>query len=420
METPLRSRQIATAAESSRPRWEGFVVAALLVIGLYCPTSGAGTPSKVFLGLDYAFCAILFLLLMVKRRDLPPMASRLAFVAIIPLLLVFTGFFGLREHSFGELAVFAMLALLWMLNVRSVRFENWLYPLFSVVNVLNVAIGIGVLAGNSAVGGFLSRYYAQFDAEMVPAMMFMHKPVLTFATHSVAGFFYYCFFYLNFRTYQLRGKKLFLIMAMLYLLLTVGLLSVTGLLLGAFGALQMFFYFSRRAQYRWLALAACAGVIGILLGFWRLSPAIRQWTETTQTASAILSSQENGFLGRLTSTGTMYPVLQYIREHPLAPVGFSSDSTIMTADVGLIAYFVRGSIFLVLWVYLGLFLFLKRSLILKRDLWFLFGLIMAFETGFSVIGYLRMLFLLPFFIVYLNELHRGAGAESAMREAKTA
>src|SRR5262245_58908253 len=209
---------LAKESETRLRRLEGPVVAALLVLGIYCPTSGNGIPSKLFLGLDYAFCAILFLLLMAKRRDLPSVPSRLALIAMIPLLMVFTALFGLREHSFGEVATFAMMALLWMLNLRTVRLENWFYPLFSALNVINIALGIAVLAGSGVVGQFLEKYYAQFDEQMVPGMMLMHKPVLTFATHSLAGFFYYLFFYANFRTYQIRGKKLFLAVASCYLL----------------------------------------------------------------------------------------------------------------------------------------------------------------------------------------------------------
>jgi hypothetical protein len=410
METVLRSAEFASATSNSPRRWESFVVAALLVVGIYCPTSGSGTPSKVFLGVDYVFCAILLLLLMVKRRDLPSVPSRLAFFAILPLLLLFTAVFGLREQSFGQLVSYAMVALVWMLNLRSVRFENWLYPLFSVVNVVNIALGVAVLAGSSVVGEFLSKYYAQFDEGLVTGMIFVHKPVLTFAAHSLAGFFYYLFFYANFRTYQVRGKKLFLALGICYLLLTVGLLSVTGLLLGVFGTLQILIYFWRRVPHRWFAFAACVGMAGILLGMWNVAPALKKWDETMQTASAILGSQQNGFLGRLSPTGTMYPALQYVQAHPFRPLGFSRNDTLLAADIGVLDYFIRGSIFLVVWAYGGLFLFLRRSMLAKWDLWALFGLILAFETGFAVIGYLRMLFLLPFFVVYLNQLRRVQGS----------
>jgi hypothetical protein len=91
----------------------------------------------------------------------------------------------------------------------------------------------------------------------------------------------------------------------------------------------------------------------------------------------------------------------------------------LAADIGVLDYFFRGSIFLVVWAYGGLFFFLRRSLLEKRDLWFVFGLILAFETGFAVIGYVRMLFLLPFFVVYLNELRR-AEAESVTISARAA
>lgn len=408
----LKPSQISAPGTGLR-KLEGLVIASLLVAGLYCPTSGNGIPSKVFIGIDYAVCATLLLLLMLKRKDLPSAAARLSLLAIIPLLVVFTVTFGLRTYSFGELASLAVLALLLMLNLRQVAFPPRLYHLFSAVNVFNIVLGIAVFAGSSVVGRFLTKYYAQFDDELVPFMLLVRKPVLTFATHSIAGFFFYLFFYANFQTYRIRGRKFFLVMALCYLLLTAGLLSVTGLLLAVLGSVQVLVYFWRRLPYPRLALAGSLTVLGILASFRYPDPAVKEWNEVSQAGRAILSSPENGFLGRLRPGGTMYPAMQYLKEHPFSPLGVSRRETLLVADTGLIDYMLRGSVFLVFWAYGGLFFFLRRSLLARWDLYFMFCAILAFELGFSVLGYLRMLFLLPFFVIYLNGLRQSeAGLEA--------
>ena len=72
-------------------------------------------------------------------------------------------------------------------------------------------------------------------------------------------------------------------------------------------------------------------------------------------------------------------------------------------------YYLRGSIFLVLTVYIGLFAFLRRNLIRRSDAYLLFAVITGFELGFGSLTYIRTLYLLPVFVVYLNDLRRAAG-----------
>jgi hypothetical protein len=85
-------------------------------------------------------------------------------------------------------------------------------------------------------------------------------------------------------------------------------------------------------------------------------------------------------------------------------VGLSRNDELLVADMGLLDYMIRGSIFLVVWVYGGLLFFLKRNVKAKADRYFLFAAIMMFELGFSVLLYSRTPFLLAFFVVYLNGL----------------
>ena len=111
----------------------------------------------------------------------------------------------------------------------------------------------------------------------------------------------------------------------------------------------------------------------------------------------------------------MYPGIEYVAEHPFTPLGVSKKSDLLIGDMGLLDYYLRGSVFLVAWAYAGLFFFLKRSLVDRRDLYFLFSVIIAFEVGFSSLTYFRTPYLLVFFVVYLNGLRESeAQAASAL------
>src|SRR5260370_35623157 len=92
-------------------------------------------------------------------------------------------------------------------------------------------------------------------------MVMFRKPVLTFGTHSLAGFFLYLFFYVNLQTYRLKGGKLFLSFALCYLFLTLSLLSVTGIILGLVGMLPIFYYLAPSMRHRWYCMSCQAVTI---------------------------------------------------------------------------------------------------------------------------------------------------------------
>jgi hypothetical protein len=77
----------------------------------------------------------------------------------------------------------------------------------------------------------------------------------------------------------------------------------------------------------------------------------------------------------------------------------------MFQDSGPIEYFLRGSVVLLGLVY-GSFFFFWRCLLATSDGYWLFLIILAFELGFTSLANYRALYLLPFFVVYLNWLRR--------------
>jgi len=390
----------------TRRKLDAAISGSLLVLGFYFPTSIGEQFSTALLGISYLLSLALLFLLFLEAEDRPSFLVCVSLLSIVPLLLVFTYTSGLHTYTFGALGGFAVLSALLITNLREVRFPPYLFHLCILVNILNILVGIAILAGSDLLGRFLVTHYSIYYPELVSNMLFYRKPILTFGTHSIAAFFLYLFFYANLQTYRLKGKKLFLIFALCYLILTAFLLSVSGLILAAVGALQLFWFLWSSVRRRWFWGGALLAVLGLIAGFQFLGSIVKNWADVREGAKAIITSSDGGFLGRLASGGTLRYSIEYLRYHPFSPVGVSDKEGLMFQDSGLVEYLLRGSVILVFLVYGGLFFFLRRSVLSKGDAQWLFLVILGFELGFTALTNFRALYLLPFLIVYLNGLRR--------------
>jgi hypothetical protein len=135
--------------------------------------------------------------------------------------------FRLYELTLTSVTLFCIMAFLLSVQAGKLRCGN-LTRLLAVVSIANVCIGISMVTVES-VADFMAANYNSFSDGLVVAMVAAHKPVLTFATHSLAGAFVYLFFWLNFRTYQKTGKSLHLVLAVLHAAMCIALMSVTSL-----------------------------------------------------------------------------------------------------------------------------------------------------------------------------------------------
>lgn len=390
----------------ARTKYDAVIVGSLLVLGLYFPTSIGERFSTTLLGIDLLLALVIVSLLFLEGKHHPSLLVCVSLLTIVPLLLVFTYTSGLHTFTFGALGGYAVLSVLLITDLREIPFPRSLFYLYAAANILNISVGVAILAGSELVTQFLVTHYSVFYPELVPNMLLLRKPILTFGTHSIAAFFLYLFFYASLQTYSLKGKKLFLMFAICYLLLTAALLSVSGLTLAFVGALQLLWCLWSSIRRKWFWAGAIFTVLGAVAGFQLLDAVVKNWADVAETAKLILFSSDNGFLGRVTPGGTMRYSLEYLQYHPLSPVGVADKSGIMFTDSGLIEYLLRGSVVLLALVYGGLFFFLRRSLLARSDAYWLFLVILAFELGFSTLTNFRALYLLPFLVVYLNGLRR--------------
>ncbi|WP_141493445.1 hypothetical protein [Bacillus thuringiensis] len=160
----------------------------------------------------------------------------------------------------------------------------------------------------------------------------------------------------------------------------------------------------------------------VLIGFmccWIYSEQVDAFLNMIElTMDQTFSSHSNGVLGRYSDNGNLAGNLDYINEHPFRPIGFGYSPEIFYGDSGIVEYLTRGSVLLVLSMYGALFLFLKNNLYSKKIAYSLFILIVLFEIGFTVLTYGRMLYLLPFVVLYLNSLEQEKEAVSNISKPK--
>ena len=385
-------------------RNRSFWVCALLLFGLFLPTSSGGEVTKGWTRLVLAVvCLILFLLQSSYKGRAKGDLLLIAFVILL-LLLIFTPFSPLPVPVYGIFGAFAIFSLLISVRLENIRLTSSIRRTFIVVNIINIVLGLGILIHLSPVDWIITTYYSAHYQDLVPTMMELGKPVLTSATHSLAGFVHYLFFWVNLRAYQQTGRKLYLGFSLAYMLFTLALLSVSGLLFFGVAFIQLMWTLLKR---KILVAALSLGFVALaLFATLRLLGSQAQFSDGLASgATDIFSSGGNGFLGRyFNESGNLQAAFDYLSVHPFLPAGLKSEEDLPLLDSGPLDYYMRGSIVLVLLMYGGFYLFLKRNLHDSRDAYFLFAVTLCFELGFSALTSFRAVCVLPILIVYLNGL----------------
>jgi len=171
------------------------IPAALLLGGLYFPTSIDGNILKSLMMLSYL---LIFILLMRIAWLSGLDEDRLLFISL-PIVLVLclcTLLSRVYIMGFGTLGGYAVIALLYGLQLKGLRLGMANRRLFLACNVTNLLIAAAIVFRWDAVNQLILSAYANFYDELVPNMLSLGEPVLTLATHSLAGCLLFLFFWL--------------------------------------------------------------------------------------------------------------------------------------------------------------------------------------------------------------------------------
>jgi hypothetical protein len=378
---------------------DDILMAIVLGLGFLAPTSIDGNYSLALLGITLS---VLLALVAVLYWQHGCRTSVLVTVSL-PIMIILSAC-TLSSSTFrfgwGVFAQFNLLALVYALDLRRIRPGPFVGATFKIVNVLYIVWGFGIILGSDFIGQFTIRWYAQFYEELLPAMLGLHKPILAFGTHSLAGFFAYLLFWLNWQSYNVARSRLALAFSICYVGLLLALTSFTSLALAAVALIQIAVCLWKRSR-RLLVL----GVLGLcailfLAAGTLADQADRFRAEAPYAAAALLNSDKSGPLARYGKQGDLKESISFLLEHPLSPVGYTNPPFLFFADSGPLEYTLRGSVPFLCLVYSGLYVFLRYNSPSGKYALTLFLVVLAFELGFVSLTYFRTLLLLPFLAIY--------------------
>ena len=384
-------------------RIRSWIIALLLIAGVYAPTSVDEVISKELLFASSGLLFVVLLGLLMHRHGSLGRVSLVCAAVIVFDVLICTLLSPFTEFAYGAVRSFALLALLYCVRVKDIPLNRWTRRLFLLANFLNIACALAIMAQIPEVNRFFIENYAAAYQELVQYMLDERKPVLTFASHALAGFFFYVFFYLNLESYRRGTGRTHLVLAFLYVALMICLRSVSGY---AFAVFAMFHLTREFFWNRSVLTAALAGLM--LVGGAAFAATQIGILDFQQEFAETLTSESNGLNGRYSSAGVLTRNLNFLAEYPFSPIGLGFSDSLFYGDSGPVEYWIRGSFPLVIATYLGLYLFLRDNLCSRKQARLLFAVFLAFEVGYSNLHYLRTLFLLPFIVVYLNGIGQTA------------
>ena len=375
-----------------------FLLAAVFLVGLYCPTS-VNTVQSRWLWAAPGVLAIAVLATVILRYGLHAVPLVCAMVAMSSLLF-FTAITPLWSLTPGALLPYTALLLLLCTDLSGVAYGRPLRFAWIAANILNIGLSALIVADFKPVKTFFISTYSAFYDQLVPSMLAAGKPVLTFASHSIAAFFFFVCFYLHLRTFTARRRNGSLLLAIVYLGLLVLLKSISAYCLFAAGAALLLYYTAGPRTVMILgsvAVAICLAAVFV---------SATQWDRGVASIWQVWNAPGSRFQGRYLEDGVLGQDLKYINEHPLQGVGIGYSESLWYGDSGPIELLIRGSLPLLLAVYIGFWSFVRRSLISKGMAIAVFLMYFGFEIAYSNLLYLRTVCVLPFVIVYLNGLSR--------------
>lgn len=391
-------------APSHSSKLDDIALSLLLLVGLFAPSSINGEPSRFVWVISFGILWVLFAYFVwkhdVRPRAVTSVTLPMVVVMIACTFLVLSATF---PFDFPMFVKYISLAMVLALNLRNVRPGRLVSASFFAANTVWIAWGVAAIAGNERIWEFTAKWYTYFYPELVQGMMALNKPVFTFGSHSLAGFFTYLFLWLNWEKYKTQGKTLSLVFVVCDLVLLFALASTTSFVFAALAIIQIGFWLWRRKPKLLFVFAGCLFLTVFLErsvladGFWDLlsSPLL---------VKGVLDTDDSGLLARYGMSGILSPTLDYLRNHPFKPIGFTNPPSLFLGDSGPVQYFLKGSIPLLLLIYGGLYRFLRHNLPRREYALRLFAVFLAFEIGFDSLGYFRTLFLLPFITVFLKEI----------------
>ena len=345
-------------------------------------------------------CAFLAAML-VGRRSIGRPAAVAHALGLVGVLIAATLLSPTDEISPGVIVLYVGIALLFLLNLRDLRSPGLVVRLFAVISVVSMVTGVLIVLDSPWIDALLKTNYGAFRPDLLESMLSRDKPILTFATHSMAAFMIYLLFFMTLRTYTARGGRVWLAAMVVYMVLLLALTATTAYFMLGIALFQLGLLVVRRHPRIVFPLVATTAVFTLIAVVWS---GVDAGAVSDELSLRLVGDREHGFIARYASQGLLATNFRYLADHPLQPIGFGFSSALNLGDSGIVTTLLRGSLPLLFLAYGGLYVFLCQNLTSRRTALWLWLLTTAFEAGFMSLQYFRFVAFLPFAVVYLNTI----------------
>lgn len=372
-----------------------FLMALIFMIGLLIPTSIGGIINISFF--STGLILLFFIIILILYRQNKVSISSLWILGLFnSVLIFFTIVSPYSEYSTHAPVYFLIITMIFCLNFNYLKEDINLYRYtLNIANVISLILSMSIIFEISLINNLLLNFYSYFYDELIINMITMHKPVNTFTTHSIAGFYSFIFFMLNILTYTVLKKKVNLFFSFSFMLFMFYIQSSTSLIYFFLSFFFLVYLFRKKKLFLIGSASLLIIYLGVNMGEIMIIDLIKEK----------LFSQRNGLKVRYDETGVLSKQIDLILDSPLKGYGYTSIPGLDYVDSGYIIYALRSSVIGMILLLLGLFLFLKRNLGMKFGL-IMFLIFLSFEVGFSNLTYFRSVFIIPFIIAYFTQLNK--------------
>jgi len=369
-----------------------WMLIGLAAVGLFAPTSDQGEILQSRTAIVTLVLTLSMAIVAMRTRGFSHMQLLIGGF-IIALLLSFSAFWADERTAWGALVPYLFFVTATTMQPGTRAKPGTLRGAWLVLSGAILVLGYGIVADSEIVRLFVLAYYSAFYDDLLRSMIgWSGKPVTVFGTHSLAAMFYFLFFSVHLALGVRFRKPLHFAVALAFVPLTYMLKSNSALLALALmtsTALAVVLIPTTRQRVVF-ALSGCLVMAAIALAY--AAP-------LSADIAGILEKQTSGLVARFGEGGVLRENVSFL----FKPLGLAElPGRVFYGDSGYVEYITRGSLPLLVLMYLGFYRFLKFNL--RRAVLYVpfMTAVMLFEVGFTTLTYFRFVAVLPLVVVALG------------------
>lgn len=396
-----------------------FIVA--LFISLYFPTSIGGVinPHLTMIGNLLAVSALLYGAALFGIKFSGYILASAATLMI--MLCIFSFLSPYNDITLGAVVPYLTLCIICSLKHQQLYFSRTQLKCLALIVVSMLLFSLLVVADVKPVIEFQKSFYQVFPDLFDFMVTWANKPVIMFATHSVAGFAFFIIAIVSFLfsnvVHTTKLKLTLRTASILFSVLLVLLISNTGFFLFFAMLVVYMVYFLRHSHFIVLLLIFSVLLYLILDNLVFL---LELSAEFSKLFFEVILKENNGLLARMSMNSRLAGSYEYVFNSPLIGVGFTYGGDLAFGDNILSEYILRAGFagyFLVLIIVVG---YLYSNLTSKLAFILLLAFVLMSDLGYPLFVAFRFVFIFPVLIILVNmytNMYRARKLVSQIRPA---